>query len=454
MEDIITAISTAWGESGIAIVRLSGGGSRDLVNSIFRGGEGLSLSPPRFMNYGFILDNEGDPVDEVLAVWFRGPGSYTGEEAAEIHCHGGTVAARKCLELCLAGGARMARPGEFTRRAFMNGRIDLAEAESVLGVIRSRSDKALRAAVKCLRGHFSARVKSVNDDLADISALAEARLDHPDEDIPELTQDDYLHRLSEAAQHVRDLLSSARSGRFLREGIRVAISGRPNVGKSSLMNAFLEEARSIVTSMPGTTRDLIEEVVSHKGVPLRLIDTAGIRDPGDLAEEEGVRRAMEAIREADIRVWVIDGSEPITDDDRRIAMSLRGSCCIVALNKSDLPVAVEIDDVKDLLPGHEIRVTSAATGQGLEELKDLIVLSVSGSTSVDEDINTTERQVEELRKALELAEEAMDAVSSGAGLDASIEMLFRSRECLSRILGTSADEELLERIFSGFCIGK
>ncbi|HRU90798.1 MAG TPA: tRNA uridine-5-carboxymethylaminomethyl(34) synthesis GTPase MnmE [Thermovirgaceae bacterium] len=453
-KDIIAAISTAWGESGIAIVRLSGSGSRDLVDSIFKGGGGLGPSPPRYMKHGFIHDADGDPIDEVLAVWFKKPYSYTGEEAAEIHCHGGTVAARKCLELCLCGGARMARPGEFTRLAFLNGRIDLAEAESVLGVIRACSDGALKAAAKCLQGRLSDRLRSILDELADLSAAAEAFIDHPDEDIPEVSAPDYLRRLSKVAWRMRDLLSAARAGRFLREGIGVAISGRPNVGKSSLMNAFLEESRSIVTSMPGTTRDVIEEVISHKGIPLRLTDTAGIRDPRDLAEEEGVRRSLEAIKEADIRVWVIDGSEPITDDDRRIAASLLGSCCVIAVNKSDLPLSVDLEEVKDLLPGREVRVVSAVTGQGLDELKDLIVLSVSGSTTVDEDVNTTERQVEEIREALALVEEAEGAFASDIGLDAALDLLAGSRECLSRILGLSTDEDLLDRIFSNFCIGK
>jgi len=453
-KDIIAAISTAWGESGIAIVRLSGSGSRDLVDSIFKGGGGLDPSPPRYMKHGFILDTDGEPVDEVLAVWFKGPYSYTGEEAAEIQCHGGTVAARKCLELCLSGGARMARPGEFTRRAFLNGRIDLAEAESVLGAIRARSDEALKAAAKGLQGRLSYRLSSILEELADLSVAAEASIDHPDEDIPEVSTQGYLQRLSEVARRMRDLLSAARSGRFLREGIGVAISGRPNVGKSSLMNAFLEESRSIVTSVPGTTREVIEEVFSHRGVPLRLTDTAGIRDPRDLAEEEGVRRSLEAMKEADIRIWVIDGSEPITADDRRIAASLQDSCCVIAVNKSDLPLSIDPEEVKELLPGREVRVVSAVTGQGLDELKDLIVLSVSGSTTVDEDVNSTERQVEGIREALALLEEAEGAFASGVDLDAALDLLAGSRECLSRILGLSADEDLLDRIFSNFCIGK
>ncbi len=454
MKEIIAAISTAWGESGIAIVRLSGDGCRDLVSGIFRGGTDLSSTPPRFMRHGYIVDEKGMELDEVLAVWFKGPFSYTGEEAAEIQCHGGTVAARKCLDLCVSLGARMAYPGEFTQRAFLNGRLDLIQAESVLGIIRSRSDRSLHAAAKCLRGSLSTKVTEIHEEMLELSAFGEASLDHPDEDIPPLDPRSAGERLSGISEKIRLLLSSARSGRFLREGIKVALSGKPNVGKSSLMNAFLQESRSIVTSMPGTTRDVIEEVISHKGVPLRLVDTAGLRAPRDEAEEEGVKRALDAIRESDIRVWVIDGSQPLSEEDREIAKILMDPCCVVAINKSDLPLVVSERSVEDILPGTPVRVISAFCGQGIEELKDQIVLAVAGRTSLDEDLNTTERQVEELGKAMDLTISAMDALASGTGLDAVLEVIREARECISRILGISADESLMKSVFTNFCIGK
>ncbi len=454
MKDIIAAISTAWGESGIAVIRLSGDGSRDLVSRIFRGGTELSRTPPRFMRHGFIVDEQGVDLDEVLAVWFREPFSYTGEEAAEIQCHGGTVAARRCLDLCLSSGARTALPGEFTQRAFLNGRLDLVQAESVLGIIRSRSDRSLQAATKCLRGSFSRQVTEIHDRMLEVSALGEASLDHPDEDIPLVDPVLLAGKISEISDTIRLLLSTARTGRFLREGIRVALSGKPNVGKSSLMNALLQESRSIVTSMPGTTRDIIEEVVTHNGVPLRLVDTAGLRTPRDEAEEEGLKRALEAIREADIRVWVIDGSVPLSEDDREFAENHRDSCCVVAINKSDLPLVVSERSVEEIFPGTPVRVISAFCGQGIEELKDQIVLEVTGRSTVDEDLNTTERQVDELRKTMDLTGSAMDALSSGAGLDAALELMRDARECIARILGISTDRSLMESIFSNFCIGK
>lgn len=454
MDGVIAAISTAWGESGIAVIRVSGDGSRDLVDGFFRGGAALAQTPPRFMRRGFIVDRNEQEIDEVLAVWFRGPNSYTGEESAEIHCHGGTVAARRCLERCLFLGARMAMPGEFTRRAFLNGRIDLAQAESVIGIIRARSDESLKSAVRCLRGSLSKRITEIHEEMLEISAIAEATLDYPDEDLPPVGVDDLSAKISLVEEKLRLLLSSARSGRFLREGVRVAIAGRPNVGKSSLMNAFLEESRSIVTSIPGTTRDIIEEVITHRGIPLRLTDTAGIRVPLDDAEREGVLRARAAMNDADIRIWVIDGSEDLTAEDIGISEEIRDSRHVIAINKSDLPLAVTESRLKELLPLTEIRIISAATGSGIEELKDFVVLSVAGQTTLDEDLNTTERQVEEINRTLELVMQTLDVLQNGAGLDAAIDSFSQARACISGILGVSAENSLLEKIFSSFCIGK
>lgn len=453
-EDIIAAISTAWGESAIAIVRLSGEGSRDLADSFFRGGAALEQTPPRLMRRGFILDDNQQPFDEVLAVWFKKPNSYTGEESAEIHCHGGSTAARNCLDKCISLGARIAQPGEFTRRAFLNGRIDLAQAESVIGVIRARSDESLKAAVKCLGGALSQKIRDAMEMLLAISALGEAALDHPEEEIPPLTTGDLGSAVAAIAEKLGSLVSSARTGRFLREGIRVAIAGRPNVGKSSLMNAFLNESRSIVTSIPGTTRDIIEDVLTHNGIPLRLSDTAGIRTPLDEAEHEGIMRAKAAIRQADISIWVIDGSDELNEEDLSIARDIADSPHIVAVNKSDLPLVVSESRIRDILPQTEICIISATKGSGIEELKDLLVLSVAGHNSLDEELNTSERQIEDLKKSHYFLTQAYNDIQSGQELDAVLESLREARECLAGILGVSADASLLDRIFSDFCIGK
>lgn len=452
--DIVAAIATAWGEAAIGVVKVSGEGARDLVNCIFKGKRPLSESPPRSMNYGRIMDASGEAIDEVLAVWFKAPSSYTGEEVAEIHCHGGSLAAQRCLEEVLAKGAEMASPGEFTRRAFLNGRIDLAQAESVIGIIRARSAEALKAAARSLSGEFSGRVRQVHGDIMDLSASVEAGLDFPEEDIPPLTIPETSERLERIQKEITDLIARARSGNLLREGIRVALVGRPNVGKSSLLNAFLSEARAIVTAIPGTTRDVIEEVLTYGGVPLRLVDTAGIRRPSDEAEAIGVERARAALREADVRIWVIDGNEPLDEEDRGMASHLAGSTHIVAVNKADLPLLVTGEDVHQLLPGSRIRVISAQTGAGVDELKDDVVSLFAGSGTLDEGLNATSRQLRELQTAAGAVSHAFEALSGGLGEDAAAAGLSDARKCLERILGIAADDSLLDIVFRNFCIGK
>ncbi|MDK2845971.1 MAG: tRNA modification GTPase [Synergistales bacterium] len=452
--DVIAAVATAWGEAGIGIVKISGTGARDLVDGLFRGTRRLSQSPPRYMNYGHIVNSSGEVIDEVLAVWFKAPCSYTGEEVAEIHCHGGSLAVRRCLEEVLARGARMAGPGEFTRRAFLNGRIDLAQAESVIGIIRARSAEALKAAARSLSGEFSKQVSEVHEELLEFSSLVEAGLDFPEEDIPLLEKKEATRRLKDISTRLSDLTSRAASGNLLREGIRVALVGRPNVGKSSLLNAFLSEARAIVTSMPGTTRDIIEEVLTHRGVPIRLVDTAGIRRPSDEVEAIGVSRARDALREADVRIWVIDGNEPLTEEDLEIASQLNDKPHIVAVNKADLPLVVKEKQVQSLLPESSVRIISAQTGSGVEELKEDIVALFLGEGTLDEGLNTTARQLEELRLACEAVRHSLEAFTSGLGEDAAAAGLLDARKCLERILGIEADDSLLDTIFRNFCIGK
>lgn len=452
--DIIAAVATAWGEAGIGVVKVTGTGSRDLVNGIFRSGRPLSEAPPRHMNYGRIVDATGEAIDEALVVWFQAPRSYTGEEVTEIHCHGGSLVAKRCLEEVLSAGARMAEPGEFTRRAFLNGRIDLAQAESVIGIIRARSAEALKAATRSLSGEFSNRVKEVYDKLMNLSILIEAGLDFPEEDIPPLATARAMDMLEEISLDLSNLIARAKSGNLLREGIRVALVGRPNVGKSSLLNAFLTEARAIVTSIPGTTRDLIEEVLTHKGVPLRLVDTAGIRRPSDEVEAIGVERAHTALREADVRVWVIDGNEPLRDEDREIASHLADKTHIVAINKADLPLTVTKDDVLSLLSDSTVRIISAETGTGVEELKDDMVSLFAGSGTLDEGLNTTARQLEELHLARQALAHSAHALEGSLGEDAAASGLSDARKNLERILGIAADDSLLDAVFSNFCIGK
>jgi len=453
-QDIIAAIATAWGEAAISIVKVSGMGSRDLVDSIFRGKRPLKDSPPRFMCHGYVVNQNGEQIDEVLAVWFEAPRSYTGEEVSEIHCHGGTLVAHLCLEELLKRGARLAEPGEFTKRAFLNGRIDLAQAESIIGVIRARSEEALRAATRNLAGSFSKEIRHLYDEMLNFSVLLEANLDFPEEDIPPLTEEDAISGLLSLKDKAVPLLDRARKGNLLREGIRVALVGRPNVGKSSLLNAFLNESRAIVTAIPGTTRDIIEEVLTHKGVPLRLVDTAGIRKPSDEVEAIGVEKAKKTLHESDVLLWVIDGNEALHQEDLDVAEALKNKRHIVVINKADLPLVVTEKDISKILPESKIHIISASTNRGIEELKDSIVELFVENGDVNEGLNTTARQLEELRTSILNIDMALKALKNNMGEDVSAACLAEARKCLERILGLEADEALLDAIFSSFCIGK
>ena len=450
IEDTIVAVSTAPGEAGIAVIRLAGPDAVRLADQVFRGRKPLGSSPPRFMRYGRVVDSREEVVDEVLAVRFEAPKTYTGSEMAEIHCHGGSVSARRVLEMLSGLGARLAEPGEFTHRAFLNGRLDLAQAESVLGVIRARSDRALSSAARSLGGELSEAVRSLRERLLSICAGLEASFDFPEEDIPSPEKAEILPALEQALAEAESLHKRCRDGQVLREGIRVAIVGRPNVGKSSLLNALLQESRAIVTSIPGTTRDVIEAVLTHAGVPIRLVDTAGIRQPSDLVEEAGIARTLSALKEADLKLWVLDGSRPFGEEDALVEERLQGSEFMVLFNKADLPGAIDAAEMLSRHPGKRVLGVSAKTGLGLERLKEEIVRHSTGEGVLEDACNASARQVEELRVAVQGISEARFAHS----LDLAASCLRESRLALERSLGMNADEDLLDTIFRQFCLGK
>ena len=436
------------------MLRLSGAGSVALVDRVFRGRVPLRDTPPWRMRHGHVTTPQGEVLDEVLAVHFAPPKSYTGEESAELHCHGGALPSQACLDLLLSLGARLARPGEFTRRAFVHGRLSLPQAEAVLSVIRARSREALEAAGRSLQGRTGEAFRDLMDRATNLAAHLEAALDYPEEEIPPPGPGGpgdgaRLPGGGDPGPALPLPGGGCSSGR----GSEWGLVGRPNVGKSSLLNALLREARAIVTPLPGTTRDLVEAVTVHRGIPLRLVDTAGIRSSSDPLEMLGIQRARQVLEEADLRVWVVDAAEPLTEEDRSLATSLRGDRAVLAVrNKTDLPAAVTEEDLRRLLGNGEVCSVSAREERGLETLKDRMVGILARGGILEGALSVTRRQMEALDRATEALGEAKRALPGG--LDAAAACLGEVRSSLGALTGQDPGEELLDRVFGEFCIGK
>ena len=443
-QDTIAAISTPIGEGGIGIVRLSGPDALAIARKVFD----RPLSNRRLV-YGHITDPEtGEVVDEVLVAYMEAPHTYTREDIVEINCHGGPLPLQRILGLALRYGARMANPGEFTLRAFLNGRIDLAQAESVLDVVRAKTAASLRVAVQGLGGKLSQSLMEVRSQLMGVLAYLTARIDFPED---EVEGQEVIPTLEGARQMLKELISSAEAGVVYRQGVRTAIVGRTNVGKSSLLNCLLRQSRAIVTPVPGTTRDTLEEVVNLKGVPFVLVDTAGIVQSKDMVEVLGVERSRRAIEQADFVLLVIDTSEPLKDPDREIIGLLAGKEVVVVANKSDLPGQADLDS----LPWLKVS-TSALTGDGLEELEDRMVDCVLRGKVFTSDalLVSNPRHKSALERAQSLLEQALSSIEAQMPDDFVTIDLTAALNALGEITGETVTEELLETIFSNFCIGK
>ena len=459
--DTIAAISTPLGEGGIGIVRLSGPYAVEIVDRVFHSpqGTGLKEVPSHTIHYGFIVDpNDGTHIDEVLVSVMRAPRSYTREDVVEINCHGGIVPLRRVLELVLSQGARAAEPGEFTKRAFLSGRISIDQAEAVLDIIRAKTDLGLELSMERLEGRLSRPIKGLRMKLLDLLAGIEVGLDFPDYEEEALPRERLQTEIAEALHQVEHLLHHGRDGRLIREGLAVAIIGRPNVGKSTLLNALLRENRAIVTPVPGTTRDRIEEWVELKGIPFKLIDTAGVREVGDEVERLGVDLALEAAEGADLVLLVLDLGEPLTPEDRAIARRLWEKRTILVLNKLDLGRSFTAEEAIQALgmePEAAVEI-SAARGDGLEELKGrLIELVWEGQLEPREGLfllNIRERDL--LQRAQETLKRALADVEAGVTLDLLAVDLEEALEILGELTGESLSEEVIDRIFSNFCVGK
>jgi len=455
LDDTIAAISTPVGEGGIGIVRLSGPDALAILRNIFLRGRKRSairnLQPYR-LTYGHIVDPDtAQPLDEVLVAYMPAPWTYTRQDVVEINCHGGIVPLRRVLELCLRYGARLASPGEFTLRAFLNGRIDLAQAEAVLDIVRAKTAASLRVAVGQLDGRLSNAIRQVRAQMVDVLSWLEASVDFAEDEIPsrDITPD-----LEEVQERLERLLATADQGIVYRQGVRTAIVGRPNVGKSSLLNALLRTSRAIVTSIPGTTRDTLEETLNLQGVPLVLVDTAGITaDAEDVVERLGVERSRAALAQADLALLVVDGSEPLTPADHDIAALLEDKPGLLVINKCDLPVVIDVDGFLPNLP--RVRI-SALTGEGLDTLESAIVESVFSGQVLASDalLVSNPRHKDALQRAYDHVLAARQTHAHGLPADFVAIDLTAAINALGEITGETLHEDLLETIFSNFCIGK
>ena len=456
--DTIAAIATGMSSGGIGIVRISGDQAFDVIDRIFRDKDEqtkrLSQAPARRAYYGYIFDGD-EKVDEVLVLTMRGPHSYTAEDTVEISCHGGILVVKKILETVIRYGARTAEPGEFTKRAFLNGRIDLAQAEAVADVIQASNEYALKSSVGQLGGSVSRKIRGIREKILYEIAFIESALDDPEH----ISLEGYGERLSgildPVIREVEALLKSADNGRVMREGIRTVILGKPNVGKSSLMNLLLGQERAIVTEIAGTTRDTLEEHMSLSGISLHVIDTAGIRDTEDVVEKIGVERALKAAEEGDLIIYVADGSRPLDDSDRKIIEFIRTRKAIVLINKMDLPMEADKKEL-ERLSGKRVIPVSVKEEQGIEELEQEIkTLFYSGNLTFNDQVYITNvRHKEALEHALSSLNLVKNSIEQGMPEDFYSIDLTDAYEELGKIIGEAVEDDVVNEIFSRFCMGK
>ncbi|MFD0716175.1 tRNA uridine-5-carboxymethylaminomethyl(34) synthesis GTPase MnmE [Paenibacillus sp. GCM10027626] len=458
INDTIAAISTAVGEGGIAVIRVSGPDAVTAASRVFRSKTNIAEAPSHTVHYGHIVDPEtGEIVEEILLTLMRGPRSFTAEDVVELSTHGGVVAVKRVLELLLRQKEiRLAEPGEFTKRAFLNGRIDLTQAEAVIDLIRSKSDRAFSIAMKQAQGTLSRKVKDLRHRLVELLAHIEVNIDYPEHDVAEMTNAFIRDHCNQACAEIDGLLKTASEGKILREGIVTAIVGRPNVGKSSLLNALVQENKAIVTDIPGTTRDVIEEYVTLGGIPLRLLDTAGIRETADIVEQIGVERSRSAIEEADLVLFVLNASEPLQAEDLQLLEQVKGKQAVVIFNKTDLPIQIDRAEVERVFSADLIVDMSVLEEKGLDRLEKVIMDLFFGGQLESADLTyvSNVRHISLLRAARQSLVDAMEATELGIPIDI-VQIDIRSAwEQLGEVIGDSVGESLIDQIFSQFCLGK
>lgn len=457
--DTIAAISTPPGEGAISIVRLSGADAVMIADKIYHSGrKHLANAASHTIHYGHIIDPDNQrEIDEVMVSVMRAPKTFTREDIIEINCHGGMVVTNQLLQLILRQGARLAEPGEFTKRAFLNGRVDLSQAEAVMDLIRAKTDKAMAVALNQLDGSLSQLIRSLRQEILETLAQVEVNIDYPEyDDVEELTTRLLLEKARAVGDQIQQLLLTAQQGKILREGLSTAIIGRPNVGKSSLLNHLLQEEKAIVTDVAGTTRDVIEEYVNVRGVPLKLVDTAGIRETEDIVEKIGVERSRKALAEADLILLVLNQSEALSTSDEELLNATNGLKRIILLNKMDLPTKLDLDALQKSLADDVILPVSVLTNQGLGALEEAIAaLFFAGQTGEkDATYVSNTRHIALLEKAAQSLQEVIAGIAAGMPVDLVQIDMTRCWDFLGEIVGDSVQDELITQLFSQFCLGK
>ena len=456
--DTITSISTPMGEGAIGIVRLSGPQAIEIGDILYKGKKKLSEVETHTINYGHIIDPETDEtVEEVMVSVLRAPKTFTREDIIEINCHGGILTINRILELTMTYGARMAEPGEYTKRAFLNGRIDLSQAEAVMDFIRSKTDRASKVAMNQIEGRLSDLIKKQRQSILEILAQVEVNIDYPEyDDVEDATTDFLLEQSKRIKEEINRLLETGAQGKIMREGLSTVIVGRPNVGKSSMLNNLIQDNKAIVTEVAGTTRDVLEEYVNVRGVPLRLVDTAGIRDTEDIVEKIGVERSRKALSEADLILFVLNNNEPLTEDDQTLFEVIKNEDVIVIINKTDLEQRLDVSELREMIGDMPLIQTSMLKQEGIDELEIQIKDLFFGGEVQNQDMTyvSNSRHISLLKQARQSIQDAIDAAESGIPMDMVQIDLTRTWEILGEILGESASDELIDQLFSQFCLGK
>ncbi|EOB9298670.1 TPA: tRNA uridine-5-carboxymethylaminomethyl(34) synthesis GTPase MnmE [Staphylococcus aureus] len=456
--DTITSISTPMGEGAIGIVRLSGPQAVEIADKLYKGKHLLNDVPSHTINYGHIIDPESkEVVEEVMVSVLRAPKTFTREDIIEINCHGGILTINRVLELTMTYGARMAEPGEFTKRAFLNGRIDLSQAEAVMDFIRSKTDRASKVAMNQIEGRLSDLIKKQRQSILEILAQVEVNIDYPEyDDVEDATTEFLLEQSKEIKQEINRLLDTGAQGKIMREGLSTVIVGKPNVGKSSMLNNLIQDNKAIVTEVAGTTRDVLEEYVNVRGVPLRLVDTAGIRETEDIVEKIGVERSRKALSQADLILFVLNNNEALTQEDYTLYEVVKNEDVIVIVNKMDLEQNIDINEVKDMIGDTPLIQTSMLKQEGIDELEIQIRDLFFGGEVQNQDMTyvSNSRHISLLKQARQTIQDAIDAAESSVPMDMVQIDLTRTWEILGEIIGETASDELIDQLFSQFCLGK